>query len=37
MTGRETIGTVDYDLLLANGVHDPDVECVALKVSSQLA
>ncbi len=37
MTGRETIGTVDYDLLLANGVHDPDVEGVALKESAQLA
>lgn len=36
MTGRETIGRVDYDLLLANGKHEPDVEGVELKESATL-
>ena len=36
MTGRETIGTVGYDLLLANGKHEPDVGGVSLKTAAQL-
>lgn len=36
MTGRESIGRVDYDLLIANGKHEPDVEGETLKVAAQL-
>lgn len=36
MTGRSSIGTVDYGLLIANGVHEPDVEGVTLKEAAQL-
>jgi len=36
MTGRQTIGTVGYDLLLANGKHEPDVGGVSLKTAAKL-